>query len=508
MAGSATPRIVDDLNGGAGPGNVQGRVAVACSGGLDSMALLHAAVATAASERQGAERVWALHVHHGLNPAADAWLAHLESTCRRWRRAGKPVELLSRRLAGQPTAGESVEAWAREHRYAALVDMAREAGCTLVLLAHHRRDQAETFLLQALRSAGPPGLAAMPSERVIDGIVFARPWLQRPRQDIEAYARRHRLRSVDDPSNGDPRHVRSRLRTRLWPVLEAHFPGAEAALADAARWQAEAAALIAEVAAEDLRRCAVEPIGAAESKSALSRTAWLGLSPPRRSAVLRAWWRQIEASLSMDAALGERLMSEWPIARSGTRWPVRSEHGASNTRTNVAPIELRFYRDRLFIETPSIDMPNNERRQRPRQRSTTEPADPRTLQHAAPSPVQTLCIESPGSFRAAGWQGQWTVTPTADEGVALARLQRLRIAARQGAEQFQAGPNRPPRSLKKQFQAAGIAAWHRQAPLLFDGDALIHVPGLGLDARCWAAPGEQPMRIEWIADPVALLDPP
>ena len=127
------------------------RIAVACSGGRDSIALLHV---TARAARPLGVEVVALHVHHGLMSAADAWLAQLRAQCAQWAEAGLPVRLVFTRLTERPAPGDSVEAWARGARYRALAEMARAAGCDAVLLAHHRRDQAETFLLQALRGAG------------------------------------------------------------------------------------------------------------------------------------------------------------------------------------------------------------------------------------------------------------------------------------------------------------------------------------------------------------------
>ena len=124
------------------------RVAVAYSGGRDSTALLRATLEAAAPF--GVE-VLALHVHHGLSTAADAWLEACSAQCERWSRRGFAVGFDFRCLAGSPGRGESVEAWARIGRYRALREMALAHGATLVLLAHHRRDQAETLLLQALR---------------------------------------------------------------------------------------------------------------------------------------------------------------------------------------------------------------------------------------------------------------------------------------------------------------------------------------------------------------------
>ena len=113
-------------------------VAVAVSGGRDSMALLHC---TARAAKALGIQVIALHVHHGLQKQADEWAAIIEKACKRWS-----VGIATRRLEAKPPKGDSVEAWARRERYAALAAMAQEAGAGLVLLAHHQRDQAETFL--------------------------------------------------------------------------------------------------------------------------------------------------------------------------------------------------------------------------------------------------------------------------------------------------------------------------------------------------------------------------
>ena len=196
-------------------------VAVAYSGGRDSTALLHATLR--AADAQGVQVV-ALHVHHGLQPGADEWLAHCERQCAAWRRKGWPVEFAFKRLHLKPPKGESVEAVARDARYEALRVMAIECGADTVLLAHHRRDQAETFLLQALRGAGVAGIAGMPKGIERDGITWLRPWLDEPREHIEAYVRKHRLRHIDDDSNDDIRYARNRLRLKVWPALAASFP--------------------------------------------------------------------------------------------------------------------------------------------------------------------------------------------------------------------------------------------------------------------------------------------
>lgn len=296
-------------------------VGVAFSGGLDSTALLHAT--TRAAVAQGGVEVAALHVHHGLQPGADAWLAHAEALCLRWRRRGWPLRLFATRLGGRPAPGESVEAWARAGRQQALVELARVAGATLVLLAQHRRDQAETFLLQALRGAGPRGLAAMPASHQDGGIVFARPWLDLPHDAVVHYARRHRLPHVDDPSNADRRYARSRLRRDVMPALAAAFPDAEASLATAARLAADARAVLDERAAEDLAQ-------ACRADGALVVAAWARLSPARGREVLRAWLGR-ELGVSPPRSLVERLSRELDRPHAA-RWPAPGGELVRNRR--------------------------------------------------------------------------------------------------------------------------------------------------------------------------------
>ena len=420
-------------------------VAVAYSGGRDSTALLHATLRAA---RDAGLRVQALHVHHGLSTQADAWAAHCEAQCRRWARRGWPVAFAAARLQLRPAAGESVEALARTQRYAALGRMARAAGATLVLLAHHRRDQAETLLLQALRGGGVAGLAGMPARVERDGLTWARPWLALPRGAIEAYVRRYRLTFVEDDSNADPRFARNRLRHEVWPALAVAFPQAEAALADAATWAAQASAALDEAAALDLARCA--------DARGLDLAAWATLGPARGRQALRAWLRQ-GAGRAPSAALIERLMCELP-GDGPAQWPAAGGW-------------LRRYRGRLGFE----------------------PA----LAARTTAPEAALALRRAGRYPLPGWGGVLVARRVDEGGVALSRLAALTLAARQGGEGFQAAPRAAVRSLKKQYQALGVPAWARHGPLLLSGDALVFVPGLGIDARALAAPGEPQLALHW-----------
>ncbi|MBQ0930993.1 tRNA lysidine(34) synthetase TilS [Ideonella sp. 3Y2] len=437
------------------PPTAEGRpacVAVALSGGRDSTALCHATVRAA---RALGLTVVALHVHHGLQAEADDWVRHLERQCRRWQRAGWPLRLRVARLTDRPPAGASIEAWARQRRHQALGRMAAEEGATLLLLAHHARDQAETVCLQALRGAGPAGLAAMPRSVVRDGLTWARPWLGCSPQAIEHYVRRHRLGHIEDPSNRDPRFERNRLRLQVWPALVQAFPATEQALVDVARQAWEAAELIDEIAAADLEAVRRAPHG-------LALAAWLALSPARRRASLRRWLKEQGAGHASDRFV-DRLLAELPQTRIG-RWPVDG------------PLELRLYRGTLSLSRRSSA-------------SIT----------ATDAPVWPVAIDHRWRPLPAG-QGWVRLRPVEEGGLPCSRLAGSHWQARQGGERFALGPGRPARSLKKQFQTLGIPAWQRQGPLLWSGAQLLWVPGLGVEAQARAAAGEPQLSLEWSAD--------
>ncbi len=419
------------------------RVAVAASGGRDSTALLHCTAR--AAQALGIEVV-ALHVHHGLNAGADTWLRQVRRQAQRWGAAFD-----SRRLTEKPAAGDSIEAWARRQRYRALAEMAAAHDCGLVLLAHHRRDQAETWLLQALRGGGPRGLSAMPASALRSGIVWARPWLDLPREAIEAYVRRHRLAHVDDASNQDPRFARNALRLSVWPALSTAFPQAEATLAAAARQARQAAALAGEVAALDL------PTVVDDGALCLAR--WVALPPARRRNVLQAWLAD-KGITKLPVSLLDRLGRELPGRRSGS-WPAPQA-------------ELRIYRGRLGCH-PLVA---------PAARPHDEAVE--------------LDLSRPGITTLPHWQGHFAVESTTSDGIHPALLQQVFALPREGGERFRLAAQGLARSLKKQYQARGVPAWQRTGPLLQGVDGrLIFVPGLGIDAALHAAPGQPQLRLRW-----------
>ena len=434
-------------------------MAVAFSGGRDSLALLHASCR--AAQALGLQVV-ALHVHHGLQAEADGWLLSAQRLCARWRRRGWPLRLRWARLSSRPAPGDSLEAWARAGRYEALARLAAEEGASLLLLAQHRRDQAETVLLQALRGGGPAGLSAMPVTAQRGGLIWARPWLQQSREAVEAYGRRYRLRPIDDPSNDDTTLARNRLRQQVWPALQAAFPDAEVALAGAARRAQEAHSALAELAALDL-------LPLVDADGSLQVAGWRALSPARQANALRAW---LAANTGAGPAhtLVARLLAEVRLVGSA-RWPMAG--GGS----------LALYRGRLRLAGAGA-----------------EPGQ-RACRAAAPLPSALLDLSACGRWPVPGWQGSFEVTASAGIGVPVDRLRQVDLRPRVGGERFQAGPGGLPRSLKKQYQSAGVPDQQRCGPLVWSGDeALLFVPGLGLDARCCAAAGNERRVLRWYPD--------
>lgn len=438
-------------------------VAVACSGGSDSMALLWLAWRCASALDL---RTVALHVDHGLQAVSAGWPGFIQDELVRWSQhhpQWPPIALHVRRLEGRPARGQSMEAWAREGRYRALHEMAHELGLDLVLLAHHQRDQAETFLLQALRGAGPQGLAGMPPLQWRQGVCWARPLLGHDPGALSKLVSQAGLRCVEDPSNQDPRWARNRLRQSVWPALQAAFTQAQPALARAAQRCAQALETLDLGVQADRARVVVDASDDGH-RWRLNEPAWRALSPARRSHLLRAWWASL--GIAAPSTLVDRLAAdEWPVGAM-RRWPLDEDH------------ELRGYRGQLVVG--------------PRTQPPTKPPKDLTLD---------LHWSRAGSKRVAAWAGRLALrrAPGAGVGAALALPCTLQLRGRRADDQFQLQPGATARSLKKQFQSQAVAAWDRMGPVVADTQGtLLWVPGLGWDARVPRVAGG--WLLEWTGD--------
>ncbi|MEZ5706690.1 MAG: tRNA lysidine(34) synthetase TilS [Burkholderiaceae bacterium] len=259
-------------------------VAVAFSAGADSTALLMSA------NRRWPGRVVALHVHHGLQAAADGFQEQAMQTC---DVLGIPLKVA--RVDASHGPGESPEDAARRARYGALARMAKSVNASVVLLGQHADDQAETMMMALGRGAGLPGLSAMGEWFLRHGVGFGRPLLA-----VSSWEMREALRVVgqafvDDPSNQDQRFVRNRVRARLMPAWQATFPGFQAAVARTSRHAAQAQQLLEDLARIDLERVGIPP------QIALLQS----LQRHRQANALRYWLKQ-----SANVAPSEAQMSE------------------------------------------------------------------------------------------------------------------------------------------------------------------------------------------------------
>lgn len=263
-------------------------LAVAYSGGADSTALLLACA------RRWPGQVRAVHIHHGLQAAADAFEAHCRVQC-----AHLAVPLVVRRVQAGHALGQSPEDAARQARYMALTDAIHTEWPEVkdVALAQHADDQVETLLLALSRGAGLPGLASMPARWQRHGLHWHRPWLRVPGAVVREWLLGQGLTWVEDPSNTDEKFTRNRIRSQVLPALAQALPAFRETFARSAAHAAQAQEVLNEVAAQDLSLVGVPPQIPAVQQ----------LSRARQALVLRHWLRLHHASTPSAAQLDELL---------------------------------------------------------------------------------------------------------------------------------------------------------------------------------------------------------
>ena len=285
-------------------------LAVGLSGGADSTALLLACA------RRWPGQVQAIHVHHGLQAAADGFEQHCVRLCRELQ-----VPLSVQRLDARPTPGQSPEDAARQARYKAFeavaLDGKAQVAIKSIALAQHADDQVETVLLALSRGAGVAGLAAMPACWERAGLQWYRPLLRVSAADVRHWLREQGQAWAEDPTNTDERFTRNRIRVQLLPVLEAAFPAFRATFARSASHAAQAAELLEELARDDALAVGLPP-----QIAPLQR-----LGRARQANVLRHWLRVDHQTTPAAAQLAELLDQIQACTTRGHRIHIKVGRG-------------------------------------------------------------------------------------------------------------------------------------------------------------------------------------
>lgn len=423
---------------------VAAKLAVAFSGGLDSMVLLHATVLA-----HGPKNVYAFHVHHGIQKQATKWQLHCKKIA---EQLGCHFDTRNIQL---PNAS-NIEANARDCRYRSLSEMCEAHQIEDLLVAHHRDDQAETVLIQLMRGSGLAGLSGMPISKQLSGrasqstnIHVWRPFLDLSRADLEVYAKEHQLSWIEDPSNQDESYRRNAVRKTLLPQLEKVQPGAISNLSRSARHLAEAQDLLNHLADIDL--------GLMVGRQGLSKSNLLRLyktSHPRAKNALRRW-------LNKQGLVhpSEERLTNWFIELQQVRIDARLQWDHDGAL-------IRLWREHLSVEQ-----------------------------------AQSVGAQQGDEV------GEWVfknVAPTSKRaGIAKNRFNEVKkkglinTLPRQGGEKFKVHINRPRKSLKNLYQEADIPPWQREAPLLYIGDELVAVAGIGISADWQTIEGPR-VGLEWV----------
>ncbi|MEN9930460.1 MAG: hypothetical protein RL604_707 [Pseudomonadota bacterium] len=410
------------------------QLAVAFSGGLDSTVLLHATI-----KAHGKKNVHAFHVHHGIQKEADQWQAHCKAVA---KKLGCHFDTKNVKL-NKPS---NIESQARNLRYEALTQMCQTHNIQDLLLAHHLDDQAETVLIQLMRGAGLPGLSAMPQVKSKELIHLWRPFLNMRRKDLEIYAKEHQLTWIEDPSNQDESYRRNAIRKSIMPTLEKFQEGAIENLSRSAKHLGEAQELLNQLADIDL--------GLMEAKEGLSKTNLIRLyktSQARATNALRRWLSKNGLAYPSE----ERLTAWWS--------ELQQTRPDSKLQWDHDQQVIRLWRGHLTI------------------------------------------TQDAGSSEVVGeWAFKKIPANSKKPGIAKDRFEKakkkglINTMAREGGEKFKVDSKRPRRSLKNLYQEAAIPPWQRDVPLLYIGEDLVAVAGIGISADWQVTEGPR-ISPEWQA---------
>ncbi|MGH8756072.1 MAG: tRNA lysidine(34) synthetase TilS, partial [Burkholderiales bacterium] len=418
-------------------------VALGLSGGVDSMVLLDILQGLSKKLRF---RLSAIYVNHQLSPNAEDWAKF----CQRWCKARRvPIKIIKVSVSGARDTG--LEAAAREARYRAYSWQQAD----YVALAHHLDDQAETMLLQLLRGSGVKGLSAMPELRHRNhesAPHIIRPLLDVPRSEIEHYAKLRKLRWIEDESNVNTAFDRNFLRHKVFPLIGKRFRAYRETLGRASRHFAEAADLLDDLAELDSRF--------ALQGGRLKAAALRELAPARARNVLRYYFAQNGLLMPGTKRLDE-ILQQIAYAREDAKVSVA-----------LGELEVRRFKGEVYV----------------------------CRAHAALDPKFCLRWQGEEKLEISELGGVMVFCRTKGKGMDYAKLMQepVTIRVRRGGEKLRPDCKRPTRSLKDLLQESKIAPWERsRLPLLFSGERLVCVPGIGIDCDFQARARQKGLSVNW-----------
>lgn len=257
------------------------RLFVACSGGRDSLSLAYACFLL---HQQGCLKhlPTLLHVHHGIQKANDDWAIWVTNWA---KKHGFVCHVRHLQL------DKKSETHARKARYQAMAELMADGD--VLLLAHHRDDQAETVLMRLINGSGVGGLSGIKlwqTKQIADKtIVLHRPWLAVSRQDITAFARAHQLKYIDDPTNNTGDNARSFIRTQILPKLHSLNPQASANIARSAVHLQNASSILKDMTKAHLQLCLNTALTHPPHQSAINIDTLGTLSIAQQKQLLHSW---------------------------------------------------------------------------------------------------------------------------------------------------------------------------------------------------------------------------
>lgn len=429
---------------------------VAYSGGIDSHVLLHCCKELKLSVR-------AVHVHHGLQSIADDWVVHCQTAC-----DALNIQLDVLYVDGRNKKGQSPEEAARRARYLALKNNLGAGDC--LLTAQHLNDQAETVLIQLLRTASAAGLAAMPAVKKIGEHLHLRPLLTFSRQEIENFAKQANLQWVEDPSNQDVSYDRNYIRRNVVPMLEQRWPEITQQLSIISALQANNLQVLQDMAAIDLASSLNTStysfiVSAYEIISVLSMTRLRQLSSARLLNLLR-YWLSSRDSAAINSLPTRNLLEEIEKSLINSRQDAKAV-------VYFSGVEFRKYQNELYLlKKKSILKQKNV-------------VNDRKWMPSSALNFAELNIQ---------------IKPVLQLGKGLRKdllAESLTIRFRKGGETFHPEQRHHSQRLKKLLQEANIPPWDRGTiPLLYFKNELIAVIGLWI-SKPHAVSGEEE---GWVID--------